>query len=263
MTALVTYKAVADKGEQSVDLKSYLVLRNFSGEDFQSARCLLDYGEPVTTGLSHEETKRILFLKQESVPIEKEFTWDAALKPHDPEEVEGNVGIPVQYVIRNDAESSLGRHALWGGKARIFHDDGHGSTIFLGEDVAEFTPVGGKVKLYIGDSRDVVVTQRRMSSEQQNIRRRNGGGVEVYDELIHDKAEIENFKDEEVILTVVEHIPGHWDMIECNYDYEKEDYSTLKFRIKVPSREKVTLLMEYKLRNVFAAGYSRFNSVVE
>ena len=31
---LITYKAIADKAETAVDLKSYLVLRNFSGEDF-------------------------------------------------------------------------------------------------------------------------------------------------------------------------------------------------------------------------------------
>jgi len=39
---LITYKAVANKAETFVDLKSYLVLRNFSGEDFDKARVLLD-----------------------------------------------------------------------------------------------------------------------------------------------------------------------------------------------------------------------------
>src|SRR4030042_345058 len=35
---LITYKAIAAKAETFVDLKSYLVLRNFSGEDFDKAR---------------------------------------------------------------------------------------------------------------------------------------------------------------------------------------------------------------------------------
>ena len=39
---LITYKAIADKAETFVDLKSYLVLRNFSGEDFDEARVLRD-----------------------------------------------------------------------------------------------------------------------------------------------------------------------------------------------------------------------------
>ena len=35
---LITYKAIADKAETQVDLKSYLVLRNFSGEDFDQGK---------------------------------------------------------------------------------------------------------------------------------------------------------------------------------------------------------------------------------
>ncbi|HSV27337.1 MAG TPA: hypothetical protein VLH60_05540, partial [Sedimentisphaerales bacterium] len=42
---IVTYKVVADKAETFVDLKSYLVLRNFSGEDFDNASVMLDYGK--------------------------------------------------------------------------------------------------------------------------------------------------------------------------------------------------------------------------
>ncbi|MHC5156693.1 MAG: hypothetical protein ACYSOZ_01150 [Planctomycetota bacterium] len=62
---LVTYKAIADKDETQLDLKSYLVLRNFSGEDFDKARVLLDYGDSFEQGIDHEETKRMLFLRRD------------------------------------------------------------------------------------------------------------------------------------------------------------------------------------------------------
>ena len=78
---LITYKAVADKPETYVDLKSYLVLRNFSGEDFDKAMVLLDYGEAFEQGIDHEETKRMLFLKADKVPITKVWTFDAAKLP--------------------------------------------------------------------------------------------------------------------------------------------------------------------------------------
>ncbi|MCD6393526.1 MAG: hypothetical protein J7M40_08460, partial [Planctomycetes bacterium] len=92
---LITYKAIADKPETAVDLKSYLVLRNFSGEDFDQAKVLLDYGEAFEQGIKHEETKRMLLLKADSVPIEKVWTFDAAKLPWDPEKLENkNVGIP-------------------------------------------------------------------------------------------------------------------------------------------------------------------------
>ena len=253
---LITYKAVADKAETQVDLKSYLVLRNFSGEDFEQARVLLDYGEAFEQGVDHEETKRMLFLKSPAVPIRKIWTFDAALLPWDPEQLENrNVGVPVSYEITNDDNSGLGEFALWGGKARIFQEDGHGSTIFLGEDNASLVPVGEKVKLYIGDSRDIVVTQRKMRDAQINLRKNDSGRVVLFDtdEII--TAKIENFKDSPAVLTMIQHIPGQWDMEQCNLKYTKKDASTLEFEIALPARSEAgpavkELTMHYHRRNV-------------
>jgi hypothetical protein len=253
---LITYNAVADKAETQLDLKSYVVLRNFSGEDFGKARILLDYGEAFEQGIANEETKRVLFLKAPTVPIRKVWTFDAAKLPWDPEKLENqNVGIPVSYRIVNNAASNLGEFALWGGKARIFQDDGHNSTIFLGEDSAPLVPVGEKMELYIGDSRDIVVTQRKQRDNQINIRKNNSDRVVLYDtdEII--TAKIENFKDKPAMLTMIQHIPGQWDMAECNMEYTKKDASTLEFEIELPARTDTgpavkELTMHYNRRNV-------------
>jgi len=233
---LITYKAVADKAETYVDLKSFLVLRNFSGEDFDKARVLLDYGESFEQGIDHEETKRMLFLKSDKVPITKVWKFDAAKLPWDPEKVNENVGIPVSYRIVNDADSRLGEYALWGGKARLFQDDGHKSTIFLGEDVTGLVPVGEKMELYIGDSRDIVVTQQKMKDHRINLRRNNDDKVVLYDTDEVITAKIENFKDSSAVLTMIQHIPGEWEMEECNMEYEKKDANTLEFEIELAAR---------------------------
>jgi len=253
---LITYKAVADKAETVVDLKSYLVLRNFSGEDFDQARVLLDYGEAFEQGIDHEETKQMLFLKAPKVPITKIWTFDAAKLPWDPEQLENrNVGIPVSYRIVNEAKSGLGQFALWGGKARLFQDDGHESTIFLGEDVTALVPVGEKTELYIGDSRDIVVTQRKMKDTRISVRKNNKEQVVLYDtdEII--TAKIENFKDGPAVLTMIQHIPGQWDMEKCNMKYKKKDAGTLEFEIKLPARTEAgpatrELTMHYHRRNI-------------
>jgi len=253
---LITYKAVADKAETAVDLTSFLVLRNFSGEDFDRARVLLDYGEAFEQGIAHEETKQMLFLKADKVPIIKVWKFDAATLPWDPEKLENkNVGIPVSYRIVNDPNSKLGKFALWGGKARLFQDDGHNSTIFLGEDVTGLVPVGEKMELYIGDSRDIVVTQRKMKDEQINLRKNNDDKIVLYntDEEIY--AKIENFKDKPAVLTMIQHIPGQWDMEECNMQYVRKSADTLEFEIKLPARTQAgpaakELTMRYHRRNV-------------
>ena len=253
---LITYKAVADKAETLVDLKSYLVLRNFSGEDFDKARVLLDYGEAFEQGIDHEETKQMLFLKAEKVPITKVWTFDAAKLPWDPEKLENqNVGIPVSYRIVNEAKSRLGQFALWGGKARLFQDDGHDSTIFLGEDVTALVPVGEKTELYIGDSRDIVVTQRKMKDSRTVTHKNNKGQPILYDTNEEITAKIENFKDGPAVLTMIQHIPGQWDMEDCNMEYKKKDANTLEFEIELPARTEAgpavkELKMYYHRRHV-------------
>ena len=253
---LITYKAIADKAETYVDLKSYLVLRNFSGEDFDKARVLLDYGEAFEQGIDHEETKQMLFLKADKVPITKIWTFDAATLPWDPEKLENkNVGIPVSYRIVNNTESKLGQFALWGGKARLFQDDGHESTIFLGEDRSALVPVGEKMELYIGDSRDIVVTQRKMQDARVITHKNKRGDPVLYDTNEEIVAKIENFKDGPAVLTMIQHIPGQWDMETCNMEYKRKDASTLEFEIKLPARTEdgpavKELKMRYHRRNV-------------
>jgi hypothetical protein len=217
---------------------------------------LLDYGQAFEQSIAHEETKQMLFLKADKVPIIKVWKFDAATLPWDPEKLENkNVGIPVSYRIVNDPNSKLGKFALWGGKARLFQDDGHESTIFLGEDVTGLVPVGEKMELYIGDSRDIVVTQRKMRDEQINLIKNNDDKVVLFntDEII--TAKIENFKDSPAVLTMIQHIPGQWDMEECNMKYVKKDASTVEFEIKLPARTQAgpatkELTMHYHRRNV-------------
>ena len=247
---LITYKFLANKAETNVDFKSYLVLRNFSGEDFGKASVLLDYGKAFEQGINHEETKQLLFLKPGSIPIRKVWRFDAAVKPWDPEKIDENVGIPVSYRIENSEKNGLGQFALWGGKARVYQDDGHKSSIFLGEDQIGMVPVGEKMEVYIGDSRDIVVTQRKMEDEKINIRRNNKKNIVLYDTEEVIKATIENFKDTSALLVMVQHIPGQWDMKQCNQEYKRKTASTLEFEIELPGHSEKELVMHYHRRNV-------------
>jgi len=247
---LVTYKAMATKDEDQVDLESYLVLRNFSGEEFDRVMVRLDYGEAFESSIAHEETKRTLLLHRKNLPITKTYTFDANLLPWDPKEVEDNVGIPVHYVIKNDEDSGLGEHGLWDGKARIFQDDGHESTIFLGEDMAGYVPVNESMKLYIGDSRDIVVTQRKIKEERIHIRKNNSGSIVLFDtdELMDVK--VENFKDKEATLTLIQTIPGQWDMAESTHDFTKKDANNLEFSLSIPAQDNIQLQYNYHRRNL-------------
>ncbi len=253
---LVTYKAIAREDESHLNLRSSLVLRNFSGEDFAEADIRMRGGKHFHGSIRHEETKGLLFFSKDVVRIEKIFTFDAGKLPWEPEKIAENVGIPVTYLIKNDKGSGLGEFALPGGKVRIFQNDGHGGTIFLGEDRSPFTPVGGETELYIGDSRDIVVTQHKMKEQKINIRRNRRNRIVLcdIDEVI--RVKMENFKKENAVLTLIEHIPGEWEMKKCRVDgadcgdFERVDANTIKLRIVLPPEAKKSLVFNYLRRNV-------------
>src|SRR5690606_38928068 len=58
---VITYEAKTNQQESRLDLSSYLVLRNFSGESFASALFQLDYGKDFEKGILDGETRRMLF----------------------------------------------------------------------------------------------------------------------------------------------------------------------------------------------------------
>lgn len=247
---LITYKAVVDKPEARADLYGYIVLRNFSGEDFSSARFVLGQGESFDQAMGHEETRQVLFFKAPAVQLKKIWTFDAAQKPWDPSVLDRNVGIPVSYEIVNSKENGLGQVMLWSGKCRVFQDDGHSTTIFLGEDSSRVVPVGEKIEIGIGESRDIVVTQRLMEKKTINIRKNANEDIILYDSEELLVATFENFKTGPAVLTALQHIRGQWEMVECNLKYERKDAETLKFLVDLPPNEKQQLKMRYIRRNV-------------
>jgi hypothetical protein len=248
---LIAYRLMVDKPETKADLAGYVILRNFSGEDFERSVVSLGQGGPFEQqALSHEETRRILFLKAPAVPIKKTWTFDAARKPWDPAELDRNVGIPVFYEITNSRENNLGQFMLWGGKCRVHQDDGRATAIFLGEDEAQVVPVGEKMEIGVGESRDISVTQRLMEQRRVNLRKNTDERIILYDSDETISAKIENFKDKPAALTMLQHIRGQWEMAECNLKYERKDAETIRFLIDLPPQGRQELKMHYIRRNI-------------
>jgi len=256
----IVYKAVAEPDESALTLRNYLRLRNDSGEDLTEAEISIGYGADFKKTIAHEEILEMLSERVEKVPIKKVLTWDAAQQPWDPEYEKKTVGIPLSYVITNSAAAKLGTHTLLPGKARIFlktkeqgdtdADQPKEGVAFTGEDWAALTPVDRELKLYIGQSRDVKVTQRKMKDERTNMRRNTGNTVVMWDTDEVFKIEIENFKKTPVDLTIVEHIPGYWKMVETTDKFEKKDAFTIEYRLTLAKESKKTITFNIQRLNV-------------
>ena len=246
LTREVTYRAVAEPTEKAMTLRNYLRLHNNSGEDLTEAEVNVGYGAAFKKTIAHEEVLEMLSERIEALPIKKVLTWDATSLPWDPEYEKNTVGIPLSYVLTNDKPSKLGMHTLQPGKVRIFiktkeqparEGDKPGEGVaFTGEDMAQLTPVDRELKLFIGQSRDVKVTQRRTKDDRTNIRRNNNNQDVLWDKDEVYKVEIENFKKEPVNLTIVEHLPGFWKMAENSHpqQFKKKDAFTFEYNLVLP-----------------------------
>jgi hypothetical protein len=252
----VVYRAVAESDEKAMTLRNYLRLRNDSGEDLTDAELAIGYGASFKKTIASDEILEMLSEKIELLPVRKILTWDAATAPWDPEYQKQTIGIPLSYVFTNSVAGKLGQHALLPGKTRIFiktKDAGDG-VAFTGEDWLQLTPVDREVKLSIGQSRDVKVTQRKVKEDRTNLRRNVRNEVVLWDTAEEVKIEIENFKKEAANLVVIEHIPGYWKMEKSSHEFVKKDAFTVEYNLTLPKEttgdKKTVVTFHYNRLNV-------------
>jgi len=200
LTRTFEYRALADKKEKVLTLRKYMVLHNYSGEDFLGAGVWAGFGPKFQKEINQLDDLKLLMAKFTEVPIDKTFTFDwythGALNPDKPLASK----ILMHYRLTNDEKHKMGEFPLQPGKVRIFIEDGHGGEAFLGEDLAVLTPLDDTMKLYLGESRDIVCT-RIIESNQRHAVRGN-----LCNQEIVIKYEIENFKDAPATLRMLEQL---------------------------------------------------------
>lgn len=247
---LVTYQGNVNKAETELNLLGFVVLRNFSGEDLSDTQFQFGQGQAFTGSVQNQETKRVQFFNVSKIPIEKRFVFDARVLPWEPELAAESVGIPVLYEFKNTTANALGQHPLLAGKARLFIADGKDGQIFLGEDQTTFTPVGEKISLNIGNSRDVVVTQRKLSEKRLNERRNRDNEVVLYDVETVMQVTLENFREQPALVTVIESMPNEWTMQSSSLPFKQQQYDLIEFEVTIPAQDKLLLDYTYLQQNV-------------
>lgn len=111
------------------------------------------------------------------------------------------------------------------------------------------TPVRSRMKIYIGDSRDVSVTQFKTKDERTDPRP-SKHAVVLYDTEEEIRTEVRNFKDSPVTVDLIQQIPGEWEMKGSSMEYEKRDANTLVYRVDVPAGGTKEISFNYSRRNV-------------
>jgi hypothetical protein len=264
------YRAVAARDEKSLTLSQYMRLQNFANEEFGSTGLWAGFGKHFLKPIGLNETKEMLVEKFEQVPVRKTYTCNPAEFGFI-DQPQNKLRVPMHYALKNDKNNHLGVAPLPYGKVRIFIEGGaqdkEKSTAFLGEDWGKFTPIDDEMKLYLGVAQDIVVKRTIDRNNNQRI----AGNLHNQELVL--KYEIENFKDQPVVLDVIENLRHvrnevrgdtgrdvQWELgkettFEDGVDKEKSTFEQVVFHVKLPARdksgkaEKITHKLQVTLKN--------------
>jgi hypothetical protein len=190
------YRAETAADESSLVLRQYVQLHNTTPETFGDSGMSIGFGTRLERPIERNETRKILASRFDGVRIAKRYTADLGTFGY-LDEAKKQLEIPMHFVLTNNEASGLGR-PLEAGKVRIFQDDGKGTVAFVGEDRMGFVAKDDEAALFVGVAKDVVVTRLIERSE----RTKTVGPLSDYDVVV--KYEIENFKDQPIVLDIVE-----------------------------------------------------------
>ena len=200
---------------------------------------LYTIARPVT--LRDQETKQVEFIRGNGVKAPKIFVYDGATMNYGARNFyrgEGDYGVPTNkkvWVLRefkNSAENKLGM-ALPKGRLRFYSQDDDGSLQFTGENQIDHTPKDETVRVYVGNSFDLVGERRRTAYKVDNANKQLSETFEI---------KVRNRKKEPVEIRVVEHLTrfDNWELKEKSADFRKLDSHTIEFPVTLkPDEEKI------------------------
>ena len=200
---------------------------------------------PVT--LRDHETKQVEFVRAAGVHSQKLFVYDGAAIDwnrysgwsfenirNDPGYgTQSNPKIWVMQEFKNTAANHMGI-ALPRGRMRFYRRDEDGRLQFTGENMIDHTPKDETIRLYTGNSFDLVGERKRTDYRVDNNRRTLDESFEI---------KVRNHKKEAVEVRVVEHLYrwSNWEITSKTDAYRKLDAQRVEFPVNVPSDGEVTV----------------------
>lgn len=189
--------------------------------------------------IKENQTKQISLITAESVPVKKELLFYGARHYYYSQygEVMTNQKVGVFVEIQNKKENNLGI-PLPKGTVRVYKRDSEGSLQFIGEDSIDHTARDEKIRVKLGDAFDVVGTRKQTDWKKL--------ASDTYEAAF--EISLRNHKKEDVVVRVVEPIPGDWKMLSSSHEFKKGDAFTAEFSLPVVKDGETKLTYRVKMR---------------
>jgi hypothetical protein len=189
------------------------------------------------TTLKENQTKQISLLNVDRIPVTKEFNYRGSQYYYRNKqgEIISNQKVGVFVQLTNSKENRLGM-PLPKGTVRAYKRDSDGSLQLVGEDSIDHTPKDEKIRLKLGEAFDLKAERKQMHWEKI--------ASDTYESAY--EVSLRNHKKEDVVIRVIEPLPGDWKVLENSHPYIKLDSATIAFDIPV-SKDKESKL-KYRVR---------------
>ena len=189
------------------------------------------------TTLRDQETKQVEFVSAPGIRAQRIYVYDGVKTDmygyYSPEQIrqdvsygtQSNPKVWVMEEFKNSEANHLGI-ALPKGKLRFYRRDTDGHLEFTGENTIDHTPKDEVLRLYTGNSFDVVGERKRTNYHVDS----NAHWMEESFEI-----KVRNHKKEAVSVRVVEHLYRwtNWKLTEPSKEWRKKDAQTAEFPITV------------------------------
>ncbi len=189
--------------------------------------------------IKDNQTKQISLVNADNIPVKKELVYRGApyyyRNRYGEALTDQKVGVFVE--IENKKEHNLGI-PLPKGIVRVYKNDRDGSLQFVGEDSIDHTPKDEKVRVKLGDAFDVVGSRKQ--TDWKKI------AYDTYEASF--EISLRNHKKEDVVVKVIEPIPGDWTMLSSSHEYTKTEAFTAEFNIPVPKDKETKLTYRVRMR---------------
>jgi hypothetical protein len=108
----------------------------------------------------------------------------------------------------------------------------------VGEDSIEHTPKDEKIRLKLGEAFDLKAERKQMLWEKI--------ASDTYESAY--EISLRNHKKEDVVIRVIEPLPGDWKVLENSHPYTKLDAATIAFDIPIPKDKESKLKYRVRIR---------------
>ena len=192
------------------------------------------------TTLHDRETKQVEFVRAAGVKSKMVYVYDGwkvdpnyrnwsmeSIRTQDAFGTQSNPKIWVMQEFKNSSENHLGM-PLPKGRVRFYRRDDDGQLEFTGENEIDHTPKDELIRIYTGNSFDLMGERHRTDYRLNSSARWADESFEI---------KLRNHKSTPVEVRVVEHLYrwSNWEISKSSDEFKKVDAQTAAFTVQVPA----------------------------